>query len=131
MSTAEPTTASTTTPPPAPSPADVNQILAKMAEFAQLLPQAAVANGPNSLDFLRDVPVTITAQLGHVVLPISEILKLGPGAVLELEELVSQPIQLTVRGVPFATGEVVVVEDRFAVRIKHLLPAKGGKPITG
>ena len=126
MSTAE-ATASTTTP----APADVNQILAKMAEFAQLLPQAAVTNSPNSLDFLRDVPVTITAQLGHVVLPISEILKLGPGAVLELEELVSQPIQLTVRGVPFATGEVVVVEDRFAVRIKHLLPAKGGKPITG
>lgn len=127
MATADATTASPTTPPPA----DVTQILAKMAEFAQLLPQAAVTNSPNSLDFLRDVPVTITAQLGHVVLPISEILKLGPGAVLELEELVSQPIQLTVRGVPFATGEVVVVEDRFAVRIKQLLPAKGGKPITG
>lgn len=126
MSTAE-ATVSTTTPAPAPSPAELNQILAKMAEFAQLMPGASVSNSANSIDFLRDVPVTITAQLGHVVLPIGEILKLGPGAVLELEELVSQPIQLTVRGVPFATGEVVVVEDRFAVRIRQLMPAKGGK----
>jgi flagellar motor switch protein FliN len=126
MSTAE-ATVNTTTPAPAPSPAELNQILAKMAEFAQLMPGASVANSANSIDFLRDVPVTITAQLGHVVLPIGEILKLGPGAVLELEELVNQPIQLTVRGVPFATGEVVVVEDRFAVRIRQLLPAKGGK----
>jgi flagellar motor switch protein FliN len=125
MSTADAVTA--TPPPAAPSPAELNQILAKMAEFAQLLPQSASSTAPNSIDFLRDVPVTITAQLGHVVLPIGDILKLGPGAVLELEELVSQPIQLTVRGVAFATGEVVVVEDRFAVRIRQLLPAKGGK----
>ncbi len=134
MATAEteaaPAPADATTPAPAsaPSAAELNQILAKMAEFAQLMPQAAAATAANPIDFLRDVPVTITAQLGHVVLPIGEILKLGPGAVLELEELVSQPVQLTVRGVPFATGEVVVVEDRFAVRIKQLLSAKGGKP---
>ncbi|QEL13310.1 FliM/FliN family flagellar motor switch protein [Limnoglobus roseus] len=128
MSTAEAPPADTTTPAPAaaPSAAELNQILAKMAEFAQLMPQSAATGAANPIDFLRDVPVTITAQLGHVVLPIGEILKLGPGAVLELEELVSQPVQLTVRGVPFATGEVVVVEDRFAVRIKQLLPAKGG-----
>ena len=124
MSTAE---ATASTPPTTPSPAEFNQILAKMAEFAQLLPHAPATTAPNSIDFLRDVPVTITAQLGHVVLPIGDILKLGPGAVLELEELVNQPIQLTVRGVAFATGEVVVVEDRFAVRIRQLLPAKGGK----
>lgn len=128
MATAETAPADTSTPPPAaPSAAELNQILAKMAEFAQLAP-AAATTAANPIDFLRDVPVTITAQLGHVVLPIGEILKLGPGAVVELEELVSQPVQLTVRGVPFATGEVVVVEDRFAVRIKSLLPAKGGKP---
>lgn len=128
MATTEAPPADATTPPPAaaPSAAELNQILAKMAEFAQLMPAASPATATNPIDFLRDVPVTITAQLGHVVLPIGEILKLGPGAVLELEELVSQPVQLTVRGVPFATGEVVVVEDRFAVRIKQLLPAKGG-----
>jgi flagellar motor switch protein FliN/FliY len=114
--------------PPLPNPGEVKEILAKMAEFAQLMPQPA-GGTPASIDFLRDVPITITAQLGHVVMPISDILKLGPGAVVELEEMTHQPITLTVRGVPFATGEVVVVDDRFAVRIKTLLPPKGGGPL--
>lgn len=109
--------------PTAPTPGEMNEILAKMAEFAQLLPQQTGGAG-SSIDFLRDVPITITAQLGHVVMPIAEILKLGPGAVVELEEMTHQPIALTVRGVPFATGEVVVVDDRFAVRIKNLLPPR-------
>lgn len=112
--------------PTPPSPGEMKEILAKMAEFAQLVPNQAGGNA-SSIDFLRDVPITITAQLGHVVMPIADILKLGPGAVVELEEMTHQPIALTVRGVPFATGEVVVVDDRFAVRIKTLLPPKGTK----
>ena len=80
-----------------------------------------------TLDSLRDVPITITAKLGHTVLPIAEILKLGPGAVVELEQAVGQPVELTVRGVPFAVGEVVVVDDHFAIRIKSLLPPRGAK----
>lgn len=102
-------------------------VVAKQAEFSQLEPQP----GPirtSSLESLRDVPITVTAKLGHTVLPISEILKLGPGSVIELEESISQPIELTVRGVAFATAEVVVVDDHFAVRIKTLLPPRGGKP---
>lgn len=117
-----PTTADT----PTPDAVEIKEILAKMAEFAQLLPQPGSTSNA-SLDFLRDVPITISAQLGHTTLPIGEILRLGPGAVVELSEPVDQPIQLMVRGVPFATAEVVVVEDRFAVRIKSLLPPRGGK----
>ncbi len=114
--------------PPMPTGPEVKEILAKMAEFAQLLPQAT-AGGPGAgVDFLRDVPVTVSAQLGHVILPIGEVLKLSPGAVVELEEMTHQPITLMVRGVAFATGEVVVVDDRFAVRIKTLLAPRGGKP---
>jgi flagellar motor switch protein FliN len=116
---------STAQSPTAPT-GDAKEILAKMAEFSQLVPQPTGGN-TSSIDFLRDVPITITAQLGHVVMPISDILKLGPGAVVELEEMTHQPIALTVRGVPFATGEVVVVDDRFAVRIKTLLTPKGSK----
>src|SRR5688572_21761375 len=112
--------ADTPADPPPPSGPEVKEILAKMAEFAQLLPQAAGGPG-ESVDFLRDVPVTVSAQLGHVVMPIGEVLKLGPGAVVELDEMTHQPITLTVRGVAFATGEVVVVDDRFAVRIKTLI----------
>ena len=117
------TETTTVTPPPAPGPPEV---VAKHPEFARLEPRVDGAAG-TSLDSLRDVPITITARLGHAVLPIGEILKLGPGSVIELEEAVGQPIELTVRGIPFATGEVVVVDDHFAVRIKTLLPPRGGK----
>ena len=113
--------------PGGPNPQEMKEVLAKMAEFAQLLPQQG-GGSPASIDFLRDVPITITAQLGHVVMPVGDILKLGPGAVVELEEMTHEPIALTVRGVAFATGEVVVVDDRFAVRIKSLMPPRGGKP---
>lgn len=111
--------------PAAPPP----PVVAQPPEFAQLGPRPS-APGGTTLDSLRDVPITITAQLGHAVLPIGEILRLGPGAVVELEEGVTQPVELTVRGVPFATGEVVVVDGHFAVRIKTLLPPRGGRRET-
>lgn len=101
------------------------EVVARPPAFAQLDPRPG--QGTGSLDALRDVPITVTARLGHVVLPIGEILTLGPGSVIELEESVNQPIELTVRGVPFATAEVVVVDDHFAVRIKTLLPPRGGR----
>ncbi|MCS7270142.1 MAG: FliM/FliN family flagellar motor switch protein [Gemmataceae bacterium] len=81
-------------------------------------PSPTAATTP--LDALRDVPITITAQLGHTVVPIGQLLKLAPGAVLELEESIGTPVLLTVRGVPFARGEIVVVNDHFAVRITQL-----------
>lgn len=109
-----------------PDTADPAEVVARPPEFPQLDPKPA-AGGGSSLDSLRDVPITVTARLGHAVLPIGDILKLGPGAVVELEEGVTQPVELTVRGVPFATGEVVVVDGHFAVRIKALLPPRGGR----
>lgn len=101
-------------------------VVARHPEFPQLDP-AGGAPGASTLDSLRDVPITITARLGHTVLPIGEILTLGPGSVVELQEAVGAPIELTVRGVPFAVGEVVVVDDRFAVRIKSLLAPRSGR----
>ncbi|MBP3960898.1 FliM/FliN family flagellar motor switch protein [Gemmata sp. G18] len=101
-------------------------VVAKHAEFPQLDPRAATGAGA-TLDSLRDVPITVTARLGHTIMPIAEILTLGPGSVVELEEIISAPVELTVRGVPFAVGEVVVVNDHFAVRIKNLLPPRTGR----
>jgi flagellar motor switch protein FliN/FliY len=105
---------------------DTADVVARQAEFPQLDPRPVSGSG-GSLDSFRDVPITVTARLGSVVLPIADILRLGPGSVVELEQSIAEPIELTVRGVPFATAEVVVVEDRFAVRIKHLLPPRGAK----
>jgi len=109
--------------------AQVREVLARVADFLQLNPVAARA-GNTSLDFLLDVTIPVSAELGHATLPIGEVLKLQPGSVVELDREVSQMIDLTVRGVLFARGEVVVVEDRFAVRIKELIHPRGAKKGT-
>lgn len=111
--------------PAAPPTGDAPDIVARHPEFPNLEARAAqVPAGNPTLDSLRDVPITITARLGHTVMPISEILKLGPGSIVELDETVGSLVELTVRGVAFALGEVVVVDENFAIRIKSLLPPR-------
>jgi flagellar motor switch protein FliN/FliY len=58
-------------------------------------------------------------------LPLREVLRLGPGSVLELDRDISQPVDLRINGVLVARGEVVVVQDRFAVRIRELVQPTG------
>jgi flagellar motor switch protein FliN/FliY len=127
FSTMTPTTNPTTggSTPPAPSSSEMKEVLAKLADFLQLAPGGAGAAA--SLNFLEDVSLTVTARLGQVTLPINDILKLGPGAVVELDREVGQPVDLAVQGTVFARGEVVVVDDHFAIRIKELLSPKGAK----
>jgi len=96
---------------------------ARVAEFAELAP-AKVAPATNSLSHLLDVTVTVTAELGRKVLTIGDILKLGSGSLVELEREISEPVELRIQGVPLARGEVVVVEDRFAIRIKEIVDPK-------
>jgi flagellar motor switch protein FliN len=110
---------------PAATPQSPGEVIARMAEFAQLAPETG--EGAPTLQFLKDVPVTISARLGQVTLPIADILRLGPGAILELDRDVSQPVELTVRGMTFARGEVVVVDDHFAIRIKELMQPRSTK----
>jgi flagellar motor switch protein FliN/FliY len=98
--------------------------VADLPEFESV--QAATETG--SLNHLLEVAVCVTAELGRVTMSIGEILKLGLGSVVEIDRSVSEPVDLLVQGVPFARGEVVVVEDRFAIRIQEILdPKQGGK----
>ncbi len=98
-------------------------IVAKVADFAEMT-GAGAAHPAASLDRLLDVSVTVAAELGRVSMPISEILKLGTGTVLELDRPVSEPVDLMVQGVRLARGEVVIVDDRFAIRIKEIADPK-------
>jgi flagellar motor switch protein FliN/FliY len=102
------------------------EVVARVADFADLTAAAAPANpaGPAPLDRLLDVSVTVTAELGRVTLAIGEVLKLGVGSVIELDRPLSEPVDLMVQGVRLARGEVVVVDDRFAIRIKEIADPK-------
>ena len=76
--------------------------------------------GAVPLDRFYAVNVDVWAELGRVSLPIGEILELGEGAVVKLSRPVSEPVDLVAQGVRLARGEVVVIDDCFAIRIKEI-----------
>ena len=117
--------AAPTTPeqPAGAAPADEPAVVARVPNFPDLGGGTAEA-GATALENLLDVTVTITAELGRVTLPIGEVLKLGVGSVLPLDRSVAEPVDLMVQGVRLARGEVVVVGDHFAIRIKEITEPK-------
>jgi flagellar motor switch protein FliN/FliY len=84
------------------------------------LSQGAGTGATLPLQRFFDVSVTVSVELGRVTLPLGQLLQLGEGAVVELDRYIAQPVDLMAQGVRLARGEVVVVEDRYAVRITQV-----------
>jgi len=74
------------------------------------------------LDLLADVVLTVCAEIGRSEMTIEDVLKLGPGSLIELDKLAGEPVELLVNDRRIARGEVVVVDDSFGVRITELGP---------
>jgi flagellar motor switch protein FliN/FliY len=102
-----------------PSGDDLADVAIQRPEFANLDPDAR-PTAPTPLNRFYDVNVTVWAELGRVQIPLGELLKLGEGSVMRLERPISAPVDLMAQGVRVARGEVVVVDDCFAIRIKEL-----------
>ena len=68
-----------------------------------------------------DVPVKLTVELGSCLLPMREVLQLGVGSVVQLDKIADEPVQLSVNRKLVARGEVVVVENRFGIKITELV----------
>ena len=90
-------------------------------EFPQV--SRSRANAAMPLERFAEVSIEISVEIGRVTMPIGELLKLGEGAVVELNRAVSEPVDVMAQGVRIASGEVVVVDDRFAVRITEIVNA--------
>lgn len=78
-----------------------------------------------NIDLLIDVPVQITVELGRTQLTVRQVLELERGSVVELERVAGDPVDVFVNGTLIAVGEVVVVDDRFGIRISNLVVANG------
>jgi len=85
---------------------------------------------PSNIDLLMDVSVPVVAQLGATEIRIKDVLELLPGSIVELEKLAGEPVDLLVRGQPFAQGEVVVVDENFGVRITKIVTHSKSAPGT-
>ncbi len=70
-----------------------------------------------NLDLILDVPVTLSMEVGHTKVPIRNLLQLNQGSVVELDRTAGEPLDVFVNGTLIAHGEVVVVNDKFGVRL--------------
>lgn len=103
--------------------ADEGDVATSTPDYPNLKPNAGGAGGDFELNRFGGVQVVLTAELGRTQLTLQEMMGLSQGAVLELNRAISAPVELVAQGVPLGNGEVVVVDDQFAVRIKEIYQA--------
>jgi flagellar motor switch protein FliN len=94
-----------------------------LAAFGDTRPDASVQDNDSdmSLDVILDVPVTLSLEVGRTRMPIRNLLQLNQGSVVELERGAGEPLDVFVNGTLIAHGEVVVVNDRFGVRLTDVV----------
>lgn len=78
---------------------------------------------PKNIDFILDIPMQVTVQVGSTKMVIRELLQLGQGSVIELEKLAGEPMEVLVNNKLVARGEVVVVNEKFGVRLTDVISA--------
>lgn len=83
---------------------------------------AGTGDGPgNDINMVLDIPVQLSVELGRTKVPIKHILQLGQGSVVELDALAGEPMDVLVNGYLIAQGEVVVVNDKFGIRLTDVV----------
>jgi flagellar motor switch protein FliN/FliY len=90
------------------------------ASFANFSPTTAMGAG-NDINMILDIPVQLTVELGRTRIPIKHILQLAQGSVVELDALAGEPMDVLVNGYLIAQGEVVVVNDKFGIRLTDIV----------
>jgi flagellar motor switch protein FliN/FliY len=94
------------------------------AQFNDLGPKGAAPAGQEmNLNLILDVAVTLALEVGRTRMAVRDLLQLAPGAIVELDRLASEPLDVLVNGVRIARGEVVVVNDKFGIRLTDVVSA--------
>ncbi|MFY9460729.1 flagellar motor switch protein FliN/FliY [Aquabacterium commune] len=91
------------------------------AAFANFGNSAPTSGAGNDINMILDIPVQLTVELGRTRIPIKNILQLAQGSVVELDALAGEPMDVLVNGFLIAQGEVVVVNDKFGIRLTDIV----------
>lgn len=102
------------------APTDETSNQVREAEFAKTEGQD-LRGGEEHLDMLLEIQLPVTISMGQAEIPLRRLLQLQPGSVLSLEKRIGEPVELIVQEIPFATGDIVIVDDCYAVRIREIL----------
>lgn len=114
-----------TAPPPAATAAPLANI------FEPLSGEAAKAGAMQGFDMIMDIPVSLGVELGRTKISIRNLLQLAHGSVVELDGLAGQPMDVLVNGTLIAQGEVVVVNEKFGIRLTDIItPAERMKRLN-
>jgi flagellar motor switch protein FliN len=110
--------------------ANMNDEAAQLAAFEKLaaeaavpapIPAAAPVGSDVNIDVILDVPVTLSMEVGRTRIPIRNLLQLNQGSVVELDRAAGEPLDVFVNGTLVAHGEVVVVNDKFGIRLTDVV----------
>jgi len=101
------------------------------AQFNSLHPDGGTAvSGDANLDIILDVPVSLSMEIGRTTISIRNLLQLNQGSVVELDRLAGEPLDVLVNGTLVAHGEVVVVNEKFGIRLTDVVsPAERVKKL--
>ena len=89
--------------------------------FEQFSKDGVLTGARNDIDMIMDIPVQLTVELGRTKLPIKNLLQLAQGSVVELDGMAGEPMDVLVNGCLLAQGEVVVVNDKFGIRLTDII----------
>lgn len=102
------------------------------AQFHELQPESSFSgsSGEVNMDVILDVPVTLSMEIGRTLISIRHLLQLNQGSVVELDRLAGEPMDVMVNGTLIAHGEVVVVNEKFGIRLTDVIsPAERVKKL--
>jgi flagellar motor switch protein FliN len=104
--------------------AEASALQTKTAEaqvFTEFSSKNKLSDSQNDIDFILDIPVQLTVELGRTKIAIKNLLQLAQGSVVELDGLAGEPMDVLVNGCLIAQGEVVVVNDKFGIRLTDII----------
>lgn len=94
---------------------------AHFKDMTEIMRQPRADGAKRELDFILDIPLDVSAELGRTRLLINELLQLGQGSVVELNKLAGEPLEVFVNGKLVARGEAVVINEKFGVRLTDII----------
>ena len=97
------------------------QAAARQPVFEQLSGAKSAPTAQHDIELILDIPVQLTVELGRTRVPIKQVLSLAQGSVIELDGLAGEPMDVLVNGCLIAQGEVVVVNEKFGIRLTDIV----------
>ncbi len=101
--------------------AQVDEEIANPVSFEELTAEPVKNTGNPDLDVILDIPVSISMEVGRTSITIRNLLQLNQGSVIELDRLAGEPLDVLVNGTLIAHGEVVVVNEKFGIRMTDVI----------